>query len=154
MFPSCFYDARLERGNTQGTIKIDFRLKLRIFQRRWACDELYRARRWRSDNGGRFMGRLAGRRYSLIRRLSVLANYKPPSPQKKINSSRIRSDKATRFHLAHHTISLSSSSFLGPVRPLTFINHSSRLQTLHKTINYRMVSYYLSCHHYIDKTCL
>ena len=55
-----------------GTIKINFRLKLQIVQWRWPCDEFHRARRWRNDSCGRFMGCLARRQCSLIHRFTVL----------------------------------------------------------------------------------
>ena len=45
-------------------------------------------------------------------------------------------------------------SFAGPARWQTFINHSSCLQTLHKTINYRIVYLHLPCHPSIAKTWL
>ena len=68
------------------------------------------------------------------------------------NSFRIRTDVAERFQPACRANSLSSSGFAGPVRSWTFINHSSRLQTLLKTINYKMVNPYLSWHNCIAKT--
>jgi hypothetical protein len=44
--------------------------------------------------------------------------------------------------------------FSSPPISWVFINHSSRFQTLHKTINYRMVYFHFPCHPSIAKTCL
>jgi hypothetical protein len=45
-------------------------------------------------------------------------------------------------------------SFVRSAGSWTFINHFSRLETLYKKINNRMVYPYLPCHHYIAKTSL
>jgi hypothetical protein len=101
------------------------------------------------DSCDRFMCRLTLRCCSFLK---VLIDTWPL----KFNSSRKRADIARRFVLAHRATSVSTLcvALLGSARSWTFINHSSRLETLHKTINYRMVYPRLHCHPYIGKTCL